>query len=368
MIATHSKNFITQAQYIKKLRPQLPPEAFLPSYNKVWILFINIGILIMGWGIANYLDQWNWYYLWLYLPMALIMGNSVTVLLLITHDLLHGNTIKNQRLKWLISLLGLSMQWTPPTFWKAVHNKQHHNNTNSLLDPDRNYLYQQPNHWGKWLQNFVVPSSEISFLSLIIGISHSWGIYVVRNLSSLIFFNNSLTQYPVASFQVSEKERKAMTMEFFLIIGIHLSILSYLQFNPIKMILGYFLPIWLGHSIFMFYIFTNHLLCPMTEINDPLINTLSLKVPKIVDLLHFNFSYHTEHHLFPNMNSDYYPQLQELLKAQYPEQFNLLDAPKAWHLLLKTPRFYQDENTFTDWHGKKSVTCPLSPNNKVKTT
>lgn len=365
MIDTDSKTLITQAEYVKKLRPLIPPEAFIADTNKVWILFINMGILIAGWNIASYLDKWNWHFLWLYLPMALIMANSISVFQFITHDLQHSNMIKNHRLRWLVSLFGFAMQWMPPTLWKAVHNRKHHNKTNSLQDPDRNYLYNQSNTWCKWIQEFFVPSFQMTPFFLIIGITCSWGVYVFRNLSSVLLFNDGLTKYPPASFQVTPKERKAIAIELLLIIGIHLSILTYLQFNPIKVILGYFLPIWLGHSIFMYYIFTNHLLNPMTSKNDPLVNSLSIRVPKIFDLLHFNFSYHTEHHVFPGMNSDYYPMVQELLKKEYPERFNLLDAGEAWHLLLNTPRYYKDENTLTDWHGDKNVISPLSLENKL---
>lgn len=359
MIVNDRKNLITHSEYIKKLRPLIPSEAFLPSINKFWILLINMAILLMGWNIASYLDQWSWYYLWLYIPMALIMANSISVFQFVTHDLLHTNIIKNQQLRWVVSLFGFAMQWVPPTLWKAVHNREHHNKANSLDDPDRNYLQTQSNSWCKLIQNFFVPSSNMSPLFLIIGLTHSWGVYIFRNLSSILLFNDGLSKYPPASFQVSSKERRAIAIELLLLIGIHFSILAYLEFNPIKVLLGYFLPIWLGHSIFMYYIFTNHLLCPMTSINDPLVNSLSLRVPKIFDLLHFNFSYHTEHHLFPNMNSDYYPLLQELLKTEYPERFNLLDGNEAWHLLLNTPRFYKDENTFTNWDGQLSVNSPL---------
>ncbi|HEY9641656.1 MAG TPA: fatty acid desaturase, partial [Coleofasciculaceae cyanobacterium] len=95
-------------------------------------------------------------------------------------------------------------------------------------------------------------------------------------------------------------------------------------------------------------------------INDPLINSVSIRVPKLFDVLHLNFSYHTEHHIFPGINSDYYPKVQALLTAYYPERFNLLDAKQAWSLLLQTPRYYKDENTFTNWIGDKDMICPLS--------
>jgi fatty acid desaturase len=162
MHKTDSEIWITQADYAKKLRPLLPAEAFLPDPGKALILIINIAILILGWGIAHDLDRWNWYFLWLYLPLTLIMGNSVIVLLFSTHDLLHSSAIKKPVLRQILSVLGLTLLWTPPTFWKAVHNREHHSKTNSLRDPDRNYLYEQPQNWGKWIQNLFVPSSHLS--------------------------------------------------------------------------------------------------------------------------------------------------------------------------------------------------------------
>ncbi|WP_396032981.1 fatty acid desaturase family protein [Candidatus Cyanaurora vandensis] len=350
---------ITQAEYVKKLRPLLPDEAFLPSFNKVWILLINVVILILGWGTASYLDQWSWYLLWLYLPLTLVMANSVIVLLFSTHNLLHSSAIRNSYLRQIISLLGLALLWMPPTLWKVVHNREHHTKTNSRYDPDRSYLYEQPKTWGKWLQNLFVPSTEVHPLFLSIGLGHAWGVHTLRNLSSVLFFNNGLTRYSPAAFKVSAKERGSIALELLIIIGIHLSILSYLQFDPVKLILSYFLPIWIGYGGILFYVYTNHMLCPMTALNDPLVNSLSLRVPKLFNLLHFNFSYHTEHHIFPGMNSDYYPLVQELLKTLYPDRFNLLDARAAWLLLLRTPRHYQDEQTFTNWSGKNSLACPL---------
>jgi hypothetical protein len=50
--------------------------------------------------------------------------------------------------------------------------------------------------------------------------------------------------------------------------------------------------------------------------------------------------------------------VQELLLTHYPERFNLMDADKAWKLMLQTPRHYLDETTFTDWSGTKFVPCP----------
>lgn len=360
MTFTLSQDLISRAEYAKTLRPLIPDAAFKPDRGKLFFLLINALILVLGWGIADKLDQWSWYWLWLYLPISLIMANAIIVLLFTTHDLLHSKTIKNPLLRQVISLLGLSMLWMPPTFWKAVHNREHHNQTNSLRDPDRNYLASQPTTWGKWIQNQFVPSAEVRRFWLIFGMGFAWGIHNLRNLISAFFYSDGSAKHAPAPFTLNSRERLPIVGELLIFLLIHGAIITYLDFHPLKLILAYFLPIWLGHSGAMFYIYTNHLLCPMTETNDPLINSVSLKVPKLFDLLHFNFSYHTEHHIFPHLNSDYYPIVQSLIQIHYPGRMNLIDVKEVWRLLLTTPRHYQDAQTFTDWDNQKSVACPLT--------
>lgn len=357
-----NQTLISQAEYAKILRPLLPPEAFAPDPSKLVILLINLVILLLGWAIAAQLDRWPGYLLVLYLPLALIMGNSVIVLLFSSHDLMHGGVTRKSDLIRMISLPGLAMLWMPPTLWKAVHNRVHHNKTNTLADPDRNYLDQQPKTWGKWIQNLFVPSLEVNPFWLTIGMATAWGVYTFRNLTSVLFFNRETVDYVPAAFKVSPKERWAIAREFVVLLGIHLGILTYLSFDPLKLALSYFLPIGIGYAGLIFYIYTNHMLSPMTRVNDPLVNSVSIRVPKLFDQLHLNFSYHAEHHIFPGLNSDYYPLVQELLKTHYPERLNyIIDAGEAWNLLRQTPRHYQNANTFTDWSGKKSIPCPLHP-------
>jgi fatty acid desaturase len=298
------------------------------------------------------------YLCWLYLPFTVVMGNSVIVLLFSSHDLMHGSVIRNSFWQKAIALLGLSMLWMPPTLWQSVHNRVHHSKTNSLADPDRNYLYEQPNTWGKRIQDLFVPSLTVNQFWLIVGMATAWGVHTFRNLTSVLLFNSESVDYVPAAFQVRQKERRAIAFELLIICAIHLGICSYLQFDPLKLLLSYFLPIGLGYSGVMFYVYTNHMACRMTEVNDPLANSLSIGVPKIFDLLHLNFSYHTEHHIFPALNSDYYPMVQELLNKYYPERFHYLSAVEAWKLLRTTPRHYKDMHTFTTWSDETAMTCP----------
>jgi len=357
----NQEDLIPQSVYAKKLKPFLPPEAFEPDGSKLLIMFINLAILILGWGIADYLDRWPVYLLWLYLPLALIMGNSIVTLGFFAHDFMHGSIQKKSRVTYnIISFLGFAMMFMPPTQWKYVHNIVHHGQTNYLDDPDRNYLYEQPNSWGKWIHNFFAPAIDNPAWLIIIGLPASWLFHQFCHLSSVLFFNKKSVDYVPASFIVTEKDRLMIALQLFAVLCLHFSILFYLDFNPIKVILGYFLPLAIGHSVAMFYIYTNHLTCRMTSINDPLINSLSLRVPKIVDVLHFNFSYHTEHHIFPSINSNYYPLVQELIEVHYPNRMNLVNAGEAWRLLMETPRHYKDEVTLTDYLGKVSINCPFN--------
>ncbi|MCT0248158.1 fatty acid desaturase [Synechococcus sp. CS-205] len=359
MQSTDQKKFLLQADYAASLRPLLPPEAFLPDRSKIWILLINLAILVLGWTMARHLDQWSWQWMWLYLPFALVMGNSVIALLFSTHDLMHNSAIRNPRVKQALTLAGLALLWMPPTMWKAVHNREHHRKTNSFQDPDRNYLHSQPFSWGKWIQNLFVPSSEVNPILLAVGMTQAWGIHVFRNLTSVLIFVDGTAQYTQASFKVSTKERRKIFWELLAIAALHLGIIAYIGVKPAGLILGYFLPIWIGYAGVIFYIYTNHMMSSLTPVNDPLANSLSLRVPALIDALHFNFSYHTEHHVFPGMNSDYYPVLQGLLQSLYPDRHNLMDATEAWRTMLRTPRHYLNDNVFTDWNGEKMVECPL---------
>jgi fatty acid desaturase len=285
------------------------------------------------------------------------MGNSIVVLLFATHDMMHGSVIKNSRLSDLIGLVGLALLWMPPTLWKSVHNRQHHGQTNSLQDPDRSYLADQSKTWGKWIQNLVIPSAEVNGLFLVFGMVTAWGTHTFRHLTSVLFFNHNDVDYVPAAVVVSAKKRRSIAIEALVIAVIHLGILWYIH-NPIGIVLAYLLPIFIGYAGVMFYIYTNHFLCPMTEVNDPLVNSVSLRMPKFFDLLHFNFSYHTEHHIFPGLNSDYYPAVQALLQTHYPDRYNLIPGTEAWKLLLNTPRHYRDPHTLTDWKDQKTALCP----------
>jgi fatty acid desaturase len=90
-------------------------------------------------------------------------------------------------------------------------------------------------------------------------------------------------------------------------------------------------------AIVMSYVFPNHFLNLIDEGDDPLRS--SVAVPSLFNKLHANFSYHTEHHLFPRMNSDFYPVVGEMLQSQFPGAYNKMDIGEAWRLLWASDLF-----------------------------
>ena len=348
------------ASYARRLRPLLPAEACRTDPNRLALVVINLAILGMGWAMADHLDRWPGWWPLAFLPFALVMGNSVIVLLFTSHDLLHGSSLRGRAWRRAVGLFGLALLWMPPTLWHAVHNREHHSSTNSLSDPDRSYLESQPATWGKRIQHLFTPSDTVRPLWLVVGLASAWGVHNLRTITSVLLFNDGAPNFTPASFRVSQKERLLIGLELLAIVGLHAGVIVWLDGQPLKLLLAYFLPIWIGYAGVIAYIYTNHLLCPLTEINDPLANSLSLRVPKILDLLHLNFSYHTEHHIFPGLNSSYYPQVRRLLQEHYPERYQLLEGSEAWRLLLSTPRHYRDSFTLTNWRGDRQLAVPLS--------
>lgn len=342
----------------RSLRPLLPAAAFRTDPTRLGLVLINLAILVLGWTMARSLNHWPLLALPLFLPFTLVMGNAVIVLLFATHDLLHGRTLGSGAAGRIVTLLALALLWMPPTLWRAVHNREHHGYTNSLRDPDRSYLEGQPASWGKWIQHRFTPSDELGAIGLILGLASAWGVHNLRTLASVLLVPDGNAAFPPAAFQVAARDRWRIAWELLAIVGLHAAVITWLGLDARCLLLGYFLPIWLGYAGAMAYIFTNHLLAPLDETNDPLRNSLSLRVPGWLDLLHLNFSHHTEHHLFPGLNSSYYPEVRRLLQEHHGARFQLLPAREAWRLLLTTPRHYRSADTVCSANGRRAMTLP----------
>ena len=80
------------------------------------------------------------------------------------------------------------------------------------------------------------------------------------------------------------------------------------------------LPHLFSNFTLMIYIATNHwLLAASPDTDNPFVNTASVETHPVMDLLHLNFSYHQEHHIFPAMSPKFAPLLRKHLRELNPE-------------------------------------------------
>lgn len=163
--------------------------------------------------------------------------------------------------------------------------------------------------------------------------------YISRITLSALSSTNGNIKLNAVKYKKSEIINILFDLILILILIIQIFLFKISGCSLSKFVLISFISYTLTSSFLMAYIQTNHFINPIVNENDPLVSSTSVKVPKIFDFLHFNFSYHTEHHVFPNMNSDYYPEVSRLLKKNFPEKYNRISIFDAWRRLWKNDVF-----------------------------
>jgi fatty acid desaturase len=121
-----------------------------------------------------------------------------------------------------------------------------------------------------------------------------------------------------------------------------------LTLGPRTLLFAWLLPLLVGNAVVMSYILTNHGLSPYTEVNDPLLNSLSVTTPRVLSILHLNFGYHVEHHVFPAMSPANAPAVSRLLRERWPARYQSMPLARALRALALTPRIRGTATTLVD--------------------
>jgi fatty acid desaturase len=98
----------------------------------------------------------------------------------------------------------------------------------------------------------------------------------------------------------------------------------------------------------MSYIATNHFLNPLTDVNDPLANTLSVTSPRWLERLHLEFGYHVEHHVYPTMSGRHAPRVRDVMVARYGDRYLHMPHGRALRLLYTRPKVHGTHDTLVD--------------------
>jgi len=314
-----------------KIREDLPAEAFkAQTWRVIW--FLPLTAVILG-GITAILTLgMPW---WANLLVAFAVGNSLVAQAFLAHEVLHGAAGMSRRWQNFFGWIGFGPMLITPEFWRAWHNREHHGNTNQG-DKD-------PDSFGTMIRYKKHPQLT-GFLKLAPG-SKTWYSYFFLTYSFIFhaqlvlwFQTRTLNAFP--GFPRKKAIRQTMALGAAWIV---VAVIS----GPLALF-TVLIPLMWANTVGQGYILTNHFLRPQTATNNPVDNSMSVRTPGIVDRLHFRFSHHVEHHLFPNMASNKAPLVREWLQKNLPQRYVAPSHVKAICMLYQTPRVYLSPTVLVD--------------------
>jgi len=320
------------SSYVRELRPALPAETFAPARSRLLWMPLHLAIIgVVTWAIAA------GHVPWLLVPvLSLVLGVSFAGLTFLAHETLHGAVVRGRRLRRVIGWIGLVPFCVSPRLWVAWHNREHHGKTNlASIDPDMYPVLRE------YQESRIVRAVTDRFA---LGGRRWTGV-----LSLLFGYTGQSTQILLSARRRGFLTRRQHLLAFAETgLGIALWTAVGLLVGFVPFLFVFVLPVIVANWIVMAYILTNHGLSPLTDINDPLVNSLSVTVPRWVEWLTLGFGHHTEHHLFPAMSTRHAPAVREAILARWPERYQSMPLGAALLRLHRTARVYHDPVTLTD--------------------
>jgi fatty acid desaturase len=324
------------AHYAKEVRPQLPAHAFEAVPSRLAWLTLHVALIALGiTAIARGWGGWWAAPLW-----SLLIGHSFAGCAFVGHETLHGAVVRNATLRQVIGWVCFLPFTLSPRLWVEWHNRTHHGHTmEDGVDPDAYPTLAQYRASGVTRFADRLSYARDRWLGVIVTL--------------LIGFTGQ-------SQQMLWRWSRDPRCIFETLLGFAFWTLVAIKIGGVAFLFAFVLPLMVGNMIVIGYILTNHSLNPMTELNDPLANTLSVEVPGWVSRLHLHFGLHVEHHLFPSMSSAHAPLVRDALKSRWPERYQSMPLFRALGLLLKTPRVYRSPTRLVDpLTGVEADTLPV---------
>jgi channel protein (hemolysin III family) len=320
--------------YARELKKRLPRDVFEPVPARLLWALPHLTILVLG-VLAILGTTWP---LIAKLPISVLMGLSIGSLGFLAHEVLHGSVVKTAWLRDLIGGVLFSPFGLSPRLWRRWHNVEHHGHTQHPdLDPDAfDTLESYDGHIGVRFLGKLPPRVR-SFL-------YFYSFTFWFSLHSLLILKSFRSK-------LAPRDRRVAYAQTITPYLVWLALLLVVGVGPFMLL--FVLPVMVGNFLVIAYIATNHGLNPMTETNDPLVNSLSVRNPRWLDVLHLNFSHHVEHHVLPSVNPVHAPKVRAVLKELYPDRYRELPWGVALAELWRLPRWYgADRVSFVDPEGR----------------
>ncbi|HVL38377.1 MAG TPA: fatty acid desaturase [Fimbriimonadaceae bacterium] len=344
----------TVPNYRQQLRKELPAHYLQPDYvNLLW--FLPHGLIIGG-SLYVLGAAFNWWYAWLF---SILIGHSMAGLGFLAHDIAHGGTIRNLRLRDLLAGIGFSAFGISPALWRRWHNGDHHTHTQVAgVDPDHLFTIEAYQH-KPVLKALYRLSPTLRNIVIFAGFSFRmcqqsfamWRVYLASN-------------------KIGPYEKLVMFVQPIIQMGAWVS-LTYWIGGWAVVLMGYVVPLLIANFLVICYIATNHFLNPLADESDVLETSLSVTLPKWLrwlDPWHQFFGAHVAHHLFPQAPSRYTRKIEEKIAEMWPDRYHVMPWFEALRTLWNTPWIYdEDRVTFIDpTTHEKAPTLGHGLENRIK--
>jgi len=319
------------ATYVRELKPLLSRGIFKPALGRLWWLPVHLASITFS--ISALSRHWL---PWFAAPLlSVLIGASFAGLTFLAHETLHGAVVRHARLRHAVGWLGFSHFLVSPRLWVAWHNRVHHGNTqHPSNDPDAYptlVAYRQS-------RSLRVASRGAP------GRGRVWGV-----LSLLVGFSIQSAHMLVVAGKrgyLAPEQHAYAVLETLL--GAAVWSLLAVWLGGLPFLFGFVFPLLVANGIVMSFILTNHLLSPLTTVNDPLANSLTVSTPRWLTWLTLGFGFHVEHHLFPAMSARHAPEVRGLVQARWPERYQSMSLFRATAALHRSPRIYKTAQTLVD--------------------
>jgi fatty acid desaturase len=321
-----AKTHVLDESELKALiRSVLPADAANPQAHRIAGGVLALLSLLCG-SLYLALERPHWL---LALGISLVLGNLYVTLMFYGHEVAHGTIFRSGRMRTGFQYFSLFIFVVSPHLWKYWHNCTHHAYTNiPARDPDH-FLPSaiEGNREGPfiWIARRIVPGSG-HWLGLI-------ATFITFTLQGqLVLWRDS------RSWRFREFRRQRAILDSMGMILTWLTLGFCLGLRSAVFVIV--LPMLIANFGLMAYVFTNHMLRPLSDSPKVLDSSMSVTTCGFLDFMHLHFSHHVEHHLFPSVNHKYYPQIRELLLQYAPDKYLAPTHWRALRVLYSTPRVF----------------------------
>ncbi len=312
--------------YRQALIKNLDPAIFKPNPWRLGLMAVFVAVsFAMVYLIAFAGIAWPFKLL-----SGIVLGVCTGNIAFIGHELLHGSIIRSQRVQDFLFLFGVAPFFLSPTYWRYSHNRLHHGHSQQLItDPDAfpNLRIFKLSRFMKFMFPYTPGSGHKRSLLYFF----FW--FSFHNFAAQVWM-----RFRNRGFDQMNHKRVNWELGFQLLLGA-----GYLYLiGPSNWVWGFIVPTMMQNYWLMSYIATNHNLSPLTNVNDPLVNSLTVTNHPILEFLSLNFGYHVEHHIFPHVNGKHSKVVHRQLMKQYSSIYKIMPKHKAMRALYRTPRIYKN--------------------------